>query len=30
MNLLAYVREMAGQEGIFENADMSRMGHLGA
>ena len=29
MNLLAYVREMAGQEGIFENADMSRMGIWG-
>ena len=29
MNLLAYVREMAGQEGIFENADLSRMGIWG-
>jgi len=29
MNLLAYVREMAGQDGIFENADMSRMGIWG-
>ncbi len=29
MNLLAYVEEMAGQEGIFENADLSRMGIWG-
>ncbi len=29
MNLLANVREMAGQEGIFENADLSRMGIWG-
>ena len=29
MNLLAYVREMAGQEGIFEHADLSRMGIWG-
>lgn len=29
MNLLAYVRQMAGQDGIFENADMSRMGIWG-
>jgi dienelactone hydrolase len=29
MNLLAYVRQMAGQDGIFKNADMSRMGIWG-
>ncbi len=29
MNLLAYVRQMAGQDGIFENADVSRMGIWG-
>jgi dienelactone hydrolase len=29
MNLLAYVREMAGQDGIFKNADMTRMGIWG-
>ncbi len=29
MNLLAYVREMAGQDGIFKHADMTRMGIWG-
>ena len=29
MNLLAYVRQMAGQDGIFKNADVSRMGIWG-
>ena len=29
MNLLAHVRELAGTEGIFENADLTRMGVWG-
>ena len=29
MNLLAHVRELAGREGIFENADLTRMGVWG-
>ncbi|MDK2979760.1 MAG: hypothetical protein PWQ55_107 [Chloroflexota bacterium] len=29
MNLLAYVRQEAGQDGIFKNADLSRMGIWG-
>jgi len=29
LNLLAYVREQAGQEGIFKNADLSTMGIWG-
>ena len=29
MNMLAHVREMAGQPGIFENADLSRIGIWG-
>ena len=29
MNLLAHVRELAGEEGIFEDADLSRMGVWG-
>jgi len=29
MNMLAYVREMAGKPGIFENADLSRIGIWG-
>jgi dienelactone hydrolase len=29
MNLLAYVRQMAGKEGIFRNADVSRLGIWG-
>jgi dienelactone hydrolase len=29
LNLLAYVREMAGKEGIFETADINRMGIWG-
>ncbi|MDO9546984.1 MAG: dienelactone hydrolase family protein [Pelolinea sp.] len=29
MNMLAYVRDLAGQPGIFENADLSRMGIWG-
>ncbi len=29
MNLLAYVRQEAGQDGIFKNADLSRMGVWG-
>lgn len=29
MNMLAYVRDLAGQPGIFENADLSRIGIWG-